>query len=180
MDNPEALGSHRRRRAGTKAHTWWNTHSLDRKTSGRSCLTLDCCILGRSRTQLLQTFRRNPSAYKTRAGVRRAPMGSGRSVLTTASSSEAVQFFHEPLTAEDCARFSPKLGDAKGQQYWRALSVLVGLKLWGSLVAKSQAVVKVRSDSVTAWQCTAKVGKLLTASEWNWSRNRLCARSPRH
>ena len=49
------------------------------------------------------------------------------------------------------------MGDAKGHQYWEALSVLVGLKLWGRLVAKTQAIVKVKSDSVTALQCTAKL-----------------------
>ena len=43
----------------------------------------------------------------------------------TASSSEALQFFHEPLTTDDCTRFKVDLGDAKGQQYWEALSVLV-------------------------------------------------------
>ena len=37
------------------------------------------------------------------------------------------------------------------------MSVLVGLELWGPLVAKSQAIVKVKSDSVTALQCTAKL-----------------------
>ena len=85
-----------------------------------------------------------------------SPRGLG-GILTTASSSEALQFFHEPLTADDCTRFSVELGDAKGQQYWEALSVLVGLKLWGPLVAKSQAIVKVKSDSVTALRCTAKL-----------------------
>ena len=50
-------------------------------------------------------------------------------ILTTASSSEALQFFDEPLTPDDCTRFNVALGDAKGQQYWEALSVLVGLKL---------------------------------------------------
>ena len=44
-----------------------------------------------------------------------SPWGSG-GILTTASSGEALQFFHKPLTAEDCARFNAKLGDAKGQQ----------------------------------------------------------------
>ena len=75
-------------------------------------------------------------------------MGSGRHP-------DNSQF--ERSAAEDCARFNAKLGDIKGQQYWEILSVLVGLKLWGPLVAKSQAVVKVRSDSVTALQCTAKL-----------------------
>ena len=77
--------------------------------------------------------------------------------MTTAKSSIALQFFHEPLTAEDCARFNAQVGDAKGQQYWEALSVLVGLKLWAPLVAKSSAIVQVKSDSVTALQCTAKL-----------------------
>ena len=78
-------------------------------------------------------------------------------VLTTAKSGIALQFFHEPLTEEDFARFNLQAGDAKGQQYWEALSVLVGLKLWAPLVAKSSAIVQVKSDSVTALQCTAKL-----------------------
>ena len=78
-------------------------------------------------------------------------------VLTTAKSSMALQFFHEPLTAEDFACFNVQAGDAKGQQYWEALSVLIGLKLWAALVAKSSAIVQVKSDSVTALQCTAKL-----------------------
>ena len=77
--------------------------------------------------------------------------------MTTAKSSIALQYFHEPLTAEDCARFNAQAGDAKGQQYWEALSVLVGLKLWAPLVAKSSAIVQVKSDSVAALQCTAKL-----------------------
>ena len=85
-----------------------------------------------------------------------SPWGLG-GILTTASSSEALQFFHEPLTPDDCTRFNVDLGDAKGQQHWEALSVLVGIKLWGPLMAKSQAIVKVKSDSVTALQCTAKL-----------------------
>ena len=85
------------------------------------------------------------------------PLGIWGGVLTTAKSSIALQFFHEPLTAEDCARFDVQAGDAKGQQYWEALSVLVGLKQWAPLVAKSSAFVQVKSDSVTALQCTAKL-----------------------
>ena len=85
-----------------------------------------------------------------------SPWGLGR-IVTTGSPSEALQLFHEPLTADDCIRIYVELGDAKGQQYREALSVLVGLKLWGSLIAKSQALVKVKSDSVTALQCTAKL-----------------------
>ena len=38
--------------------------------------------------------------------------------MATASSSEALQFFHEPLTTDHCTRFKVDLGDAKGQQYW--------------------------------------------------------------
>ena len=52
-----------------------------------------------------------------------------RRTLTTASLGETLQFFHDPLIAEDCARFNAELGDAKGQQNWEALSVLAGLKL---------------------------------------------------
>ena len=85
-----------------------------------------------------------------------SPWGLG-GVLATASSSEALQFFHEPLTTDDCSRFKVDLGDAKRQQHSEALSVLVGLKLWGPLLAKSQAIVKVKSDSVTALQYTAKL-----------------------
>ena len=33
----------------------------------------------------------------------------------------------------------------------------MGLKLWGPLLAKSQAIAKVKSDSVTALQCTANL-----------------------
>ena len=85
-----------------------------------------------------------------------SPWGLG-GVLTTAKSGIALQFFHEPLTEEDFARFNVQAGDAKGQQYWEALSLLVGLKLWAPLVAKSSAIVQVKSDSVTALQCTAKL-----------------------
>ena len=52
-----------------------------------------------------------------------SPWGLG-GILTTASSSVALQFFHEPLTTDDCTRFNVDLGDAEGQQYWEALSVL--------------------------------------------------------
>ena len=38
-----------------------------------------------------------------------SPWGLG-GILTTASSSEALQFFHEPLTADDCVRFNAKIG----------------------------------------------------------------------
>ena len=100
-----------------------------------------------------------------------SPWGLG-GVLTTAKSSIALHFFHEPLTAEDFARFNVQAGDAKGQQYWEALSVLVGLKLWAPLVAKSSAIVQVKSDSVTALQCTAK----LASFEWDWSGNCLGTR----
>ena len=77
--------------------------------------------------------------------------------LATASSSEALQFFHEPLTTDHCTRFKVDLGDAKGQQYWEALSVLVGPQIVGPMLSKSLAIVKVKSDSVTALQCTAKL-----------------------
>ena len=108
-----------------------------------------------------------------------SPWGLG-GILTKASSSEALQFCHEPLTADDCTRFNAKLGDAKGQQYWEALSVLVGLKLWGPLVAKSQAIVKVKSDSVTALRCTAKLASSSPLLNWNWSRNGFGARAAQH
>ena len=85
-----------------------------------------------------------------------SPWGLG-GVLATASSSEALQFFHEPLTTDDCTRFKVDLGDAKGQQYWEALSVLVGPQIVGPMLSKSLAIVKVKSDSVTALQCTAKL-----------------------
>ena len=73
-----------------------------------------------------------------------SPRGLG-GILTTASSSEALQFFHEPLTTDDCTRFNVDLGDAKGQQYCEAASV--GLKLLGPLMAKSQRTAKLASSS---------------------------------
>ena len=108
-----------------------------------------------------------------------SPWGLG-GILTTASWSEALQFFHEPLTTADCTSFNVYLGDAKGQQYWEALSVLVGLKLWSPLFAKSQAIAKVKSDSATALQCTAKFASSSPLFKWDWSRNRFGARAAQH
>ena len=88
-------------------------------------------------------------------------------ILTTASSSEALQFFHEPLTAEDCARFNAKLGDTKGQHYWEALSEPVGCQVAGGRQSQK------RFGKSSAMH--RKVGRFLTASEWNWGRNRLGA-----
>ena len=91
-----------------------------------------------------------------------SPWGLG-GVLATASSSEALQFFHEPLTTNDCTRFKVDLGDAKGQQYWEALSVLVDCEQHTSHVTFSR------------WFTT------LLLSHWHWlkfkvlrARHRMC------
>ena len=57
MDNPEMLGSHRRRRTttqfldsmqSTKTHSLWNTQSLDSTAPGGGFFALDCCLLQNS------------------------------------------------------------------------------------------------------------------------------------
>ena len=142
-----ATAEEERRRSSLEAgkarkHTRGGTHMPGRKASGRSSLKLDCCIFGRSRTQLLQSFRRDPSACRIRAGIRRVSVGLWEHPDN--SSGKALQFFHEPLTAEDCARFNAKLGDAKGQQCWEALSLASNCWPLGCQVAgrssKSEAI----------------------------------------
>ena len=96
-------------------------------------------------------------------------------VVATASSSEALQFFHEPLTSDDCTRFQVDLGDAKGQQCWETLSVLVGLNLWGPLLAKSQGNRQSQKRFRHNFVMHSEVGKLFTVFKWDWSRNRFGA-----
>ena len=45
-------------------------------------------------------------------------------------------------------------GDASGQQTWKALAILVGLKLFSMFWQKSRAVLEVRSDNIAALSIT--------------------------
>ena len=168
VDNPEILESHRRRRTATqlrkagkaRKHTRGGTRNyLIARRQVEVSLRWIVAFWGDQGLSFSRVFRATRPLAEIELILVAFPWGLG-GVLTTASSSEALQFFHEPVTTDDCTRFNVDLVDAKGQQYWEALSVLVGLKLWGPLLAKSQAIVKVKSDSVTVLQCTAKLQAL--------------------
>ena len=104
-----------------------------------------------------------------------SPWGLG-GILTTASSGEALQFFHEPLTAEDC---QSRVGRRQGAA---VLGSFIGagrpqaVEPLGCQVAGGRQSQE-RFGNSFAMHC--KVGKFLTASEWDWGGNRLGARAAR-
>jgi len=106
--------------------------------------------------RLERTFGAEPPEAEFELIFDASPWGLG-GVLIARKNGIAIQYFDEALTLEDCSRFEAQIGDAKGQQYWEALAVLVGLKVWAPLVARTRAAVRVKSDSVTALACACKL-----------------------
>ena len=49
------------------------------------------------------------------------------------------------------------IGEAKGQQLWKALAILVAIDLWAKEWLQQRVVLKVRSDKVTALTLLTKM-----------------------
>ena len=63
-----------------------------------------------------------------------------------------TSYFASALDEHDLSRFGFALGDAKGQQTWECLVVLVALRLWLPRFRDKRVCLRVRSDSVAALQ----------------------------
>ena len=63
-----------------------------------------------------------------------------------------TSYFASALDEHDLSRFGFALGDAKGQQTWECLVVLVALRLWLPRFRDKRVCLRVRSDNVAALQ----------------------------
>ena len=65
--------------------------------------------------------------------------------------------FASQLTAHDSEKFGIPLADAKGQQVWEALAILVAVVLWSQAWQQDRIILKVKADNVTALTLLVKM-----------------------
>ena len=84
------------------------------------------------------------------------PWGLG-GYLVALSTQQVLEFFADPLSAEDLSRFNMEVGNAAGQQIWECLAILVALKLWSKHFQSGRAQLQIRGDSVVSLQLATKL-----------------------
>ena len=85
-----------------------------------------------------------------------SPWGLG-GYLASISQGTILQYFTSPITALDVSRYGVEIGEAAGQQYWEALSILVALRLWAKLFSNGKARFNIRGDSIVALTLARKL-----------------------
>ena len=55
-----------------------------------------------------------------------------------------------PVTEADVARFKMPIGDAKGQQLWECLAILIAVDVWAHIWSQQRIILKIRGDNVGA------------------------------
>lgn len=83
-----------------------------------------------------------------------SPWGMG---AVLAVSGRYVAYFAAPLTYDDELFFKHSIGDARGQQTWEALAILVGMRHWRRWWSNARARLTIRSDNVSALVLLLKV-----------------------
>ena len=68
-----------------------------------------------------------------------------RSMVTLLNTSR-----HRYISADDIAKYGYAIGDAAGQQVWKALAILVAVDLWASYWNQKRVILKVKGDNVSA------------------------------
>ena len=67
-----------------------------------------------------------------------------------------AHYFSSRIDKFDVDKFKYKIGDAKSQQLWEALAVLVAIDLWSDQWLTDRVVLNVRSDNVSALTLTRR------------------------
>ena len=65
------------------------------------------------------------------------------------ASGRPIQFFSEPISDTDVARFGFVRGSPDGQQVWESLAALIAIRLWKHTWASGTSTLMVKGDSVT-------------------------------
>ena len=73
------------------------------------------------------------------------------------SNGTITHYFSSPITQHDVAKYKLDIGDAKGQQLWEALAVLVAIDLRSDQWLTDRVVLKVRSDNVSVLTLLTKL-----------------------
>ena len=68
-------------------------------------------------------------------------------ILEHSSTGTPLEFFAEKLNPDDANRFKVQIGDAAGQSYWEALSILCAIRAWGKFVKDRHVRLKFRTGN---------------------------------
>ena len=93
-----------------------------------------------------------------------------------------TRYFATAISEQDINKFGMVIGEARGQQLWDALAILIAIDLWTKEWHRERIVLKVRSDNVAALTLLTKMrpppakddnGDRVPAQQWpsspvNW------------
>ena len=85
-----------------------------------------------------------------------SPWGLG-GVLVRTAAGQPPQFFADAVQPEDEVRLQLSVGSSAGQVKLETLAIVLGMRLWASLLCECGAVVRVASDSVAALSAMHKM-----------------------
>ena len=78
-------------------------------------------------------------------------------ILEHSPTGTPLEFFAEKLNPDDANRFKVQIGDAAGQSYWEALSILCAIRAWGKFVKDRHVRLKIRTDNMAALRLAIKL-----------------------